>query len=349
MAKKTRILFAALLVLVMVFTAACTPKETDSDKDDKKSDKGNASLSDIFGKIEMDDEEPQVETTAPSMDINTMPTEDDETEPTEPIVDDETEPTEDNEQPQISGDLVGTVLYDRDGIKITVTAFDTNGYYGPEIEVIISNTSDKEVLVNTQNLSVNGYMMDDALLYAEVEPGTEVEDFFMFSSNEMARRGIKELSKVEFFIEVMDPETYETIHKTGLLTLNLTPECNQAIDYSGTELYNDGSIRIIYKGLESNSTFDGLVYFFVENNTGKDVSVYASGITINGVECNESFWTDLRKGTVSLDTMVLWDLSAVNLESIDQIESIALEFYVIDYESWDDLATTGTITINIEK
>ena len=338
MEKKTRILFAALLVLVMVFTAACTPKETDSDKDDKKSDKGNASLSDIFGKIEMDDEEPQVETTAPSMDINTMPTEDD-----------ETEPTEDNEQPQISGDLVGTVLYDRDGVKITVTAFDTNGYYGPEIEVIISNTSDKEVLVNTQNLSVNGYMMDDALLYAEVEPGTEVEDFFMFSSNEMARRGIKELSKVEFCIEVMEPDTYNTIHKTGLLTLNLTPECNQTIDYSGTELYNDGSIRIIYKGIENDSTFDGLVYFFVENSTGKDVSVYATNITINGVECNESFWTDLRKGTVSLDTMVLWDLSAVNLESIDQIESITMEFYVIDYESWEELSTTGPITINIEK
>jgi hypothetical protein len=338
MAKKTRILFAALLVLVMVFTAACTPKETDSDKDDKKSDKGNASLSDIFGKIEMDDEEPQVETTAPSMDINTMPTEDD-----------ETEPTEDNEQPQISGDLVGTVLYDRDGIKITVTAFDTNGYYGPEIEVIISNTSDKEVLVNTQNLSVNGYMMDDALLYAEVEPGTEVEDFFMFSSNEMARRGIKELSKVEFFIEVMDPETYETIHKTGLLTLNLTPECNQAIDYSGTELYNDGSIRIIYKGMESNSLFDGLVYFFIENSTGKDVSVYADSITINGVQCDEVFWADLRKGTVVLDTMVLWDLSAVNLESIDQIETMELKFRVIDSESWDDLTVTDTVTINIEK
>jgi hypothetical protein len=91
------------------------------------------------------------------------------------------------------------------------------------------------------------------------------------------------------------------------------------------------------------------VYFFVENSTGKDVSVYATNITINGVECNESFWTDLRKGTVSLDTMVLWDLSAVNLESIDQIESITMEFYVIDYESWEELSTTGPITINIEK
>lgn len=344
MAKKTKILFALLLVLVMVFTAACSAEDSDPDKDDKKSDKGSSSLSDIFGKDDEDEKDSEAETTAP-FDINEIET-------TAPIVEDETEstePSQDDEQPENPGNIIGTVLYDKDGIKVTVTGFETESYYGPEIGVLIENSSDKDAMVTSKQLSVNGCMMDDVMLYAEVAAGTKAEDFFMFSYDEMARRGIKELSKLEFYIEVMDPDTYDTIGKSELLTLNLTPECNQTFDYSGTELYNDGSIRIIYKGMESNSLFDGLVYFFIENSTGKDVSVYADSITINGVQCDEAFWADLRKGTVVLDTMVLWDLSAVNLESIDQIETMELKFRVIDSESWDDLTVTDTVTINIEK
>ncbi len=351
MAKKTRILFALLLVLVMVFTAACSGKKADDDKEDPKSDKGGSSLSDIFGKDE-DEKDNEAETTAP-FDINeieaTTPSEDDVTVPTQVEEIETTEPAEDEQPIQDQQSIVGTVLYDKGGIKITITNYEVNSYYGPEIDVIISNTSDKDVLVNTQHLSVNGYMMDDVLLYAEVAAGTEVEDFFMFSFDEMSRRGIKELSKLEFYIEVMDPETYDTIDKTKLLTLNLTPKCNQTIDYSGTELYNNKGIRIIYKGMEPDSMLDGLVYFFVENNTGKDVSVYASGITINGTLCDESFWTDLRKDTVGMDYLGLWNLSDVNLESLDQIETMELEFHIIDFETWDEITSTGTVTINIEK
>lgn len=343
MAKKTKTLFALLLVLVMVFTAACSSKDAD-DKDDKKSDKGSTSLSGVFGKDDEDEKDSEAETTAP-FDINELET-------TDPIAEEETEPTEpsqDDEQPENSGNIVGTVLYDKDGIKVTVTGFEAESYFGPEIYVLVENNSDKDAIVTTDLLSVNGYMMNDVGLYAEVAAGTETDDFFMFDYDEMARCGIKELSRVEFCIKVIDPESYDTIDISKLQTLNLTPACNQTIDYSGIELYNDGSIRIIYKDMESDSMFDALVYFFVENNTGKDVAVYADSITINGVACDEAFWADMRKGTVVLDAMVIWDLSAANLESIDQIETMELKFRVIDYESWDELTVTDTVTINIEK
>ena len=359
MAKKTRILFALLLVLMMVFTAACSGKDSDSDKDDKKSDKGGSSLSDVFGKGDQDEETDPTEpdmviTTQPIVNEGTEPTEPEETEPaeTEPA---ETEPTEpaETEPTEIEvlnpADIIGTVLYDHDGVKVTVTAFEDKSYYGPEISVIIDNTTDKSVLVSSEQLSVNGYMMDDVMLYAEVEPGTQVEDYLMFSDEDMAQCGITELANVEFYIQVMDPETYKTLDTSKLLSLKLIGNYDQAIDYSGTELYNQDGVRIIYKGIEGGSMFDGLVYLFVENNSGRDISVYAREITINGMASDDSFWSDLRAGTVVIDSMVMWDLEAVNVADVSQIETISMQFRIIDLESWDELAVTDTITINIEK
>lgn len=325
MAKKTRILLSLLLVLVMVFTAACTAKDADSEPDD---DKGSSSLSDKFGKDDKDDKDD--DTTEPSMDFVVT---------TDPAGDDET-------QPQL--DITDTVLYDQDGIKVTVTGYEKT-FFGPEITVLVENNTDKNVTVSTEHLSVNGYMFGDVMLYADVPAGKKANDSLMFSDEDLEKCGIQEISKLEFCIEVSDTETYDTIAMSELLTLNLTAQCNQKVDDSGVELYNKDGIRIIYKGTQASDLFDGIVDFFVENKSGRDISIYAKDISINGFACDDSFWADLRDGTVALESMILWDLSKVNLESVDQIENIELKFRVIDYESWDELTVTDTVTINIEK
>lgn len=363
MAKKTRALFAVLLVLVMVFTAACSADDSGSDKDDKKPGNGGSSLSDILGKDDKDDEADESEPTAPSIAIQTIPTEieteptEAETEPTEAETEPtETEPTEAETAPvedvvqlENPGQIIGTVLYNKDGIKVTVTGYKTESFYGPEISVKIENSSDKKVLVSTDLLSVNGYMMEDVLLYADVDAGSEVEDFFLFSNETLAQRGIKEISEVKFYIVVSDPDTYDTFDTSKLLSLNLTESYTRTVDYSGQELYNKDDIQIIFKGVGSDDLFDGLVYFLVKNNSGKNISVYAHEIFINGTKSDDTFWSDVRDGTVNLDSMVLWDLSSLRLTSVDEIETITLTLYVIDYDTWDEIDFTETITITIEK
>ena len=355
MAKKTRILFALLLVLVLVFTAACSAEDSSSDKDDKKPNKGGSTLSDIFGK---DDKDNENETTAPSMAIQTEPTEaetepteaeteptDAETEPTEA----ETEPVEDEELPENPGQIVGTVLYNKDGIKITVDSYETDSFYGPEIGVTIDNTSDKDVLVFTDLLSVNGCMMSDVMLYAEAEAGSKVEDFFMFSNETMKQYGITEISEVQFYITISDPETYQPLDTSKLKSLKLTESYTLTIDYSGAELYNKDGVRFICKGVGSDDLFDGMVYFFAENNTDKNISFYAQNVTVNGIETEDTFWIDTRSGTVVLDTMILWDLDALRLASVDQIETITMDLYLIDYDTWDDIDGIAGATITIQK
>lgn len=65
----------------------------------------------------------------------------------------------DGEDPAKDGlSVAETVLYDADGIVVTATGYE-EGWTGPEIKILVENNSEKNVLVTTASVSVNGYMM----------------------------------------------------------------------------------------------------------------------------------------------------------------------------------------------
>ena len=51
-----------------------------------------------------------------------------------------------------------TVLVDEAGIKITAKSFDPNGFWGPEVKLLIENNSGTDLTFQARNASVNGYM-----------------------------------------------------------------------------------------------------------------------------------------------------------------------------------------------
>ena len=51
-------------------------------------------------------------------------------------------------------------VYNDNGIVVTVTGIDTNSMWGTDISVLVENSSEQNVTVQTRNGSINGYMMD---------------------------------------------------------------------------------------------------------------------------------------------------------------------------------------------
>jgi hypothetical protein len=233
----------------------------------------------------------------------------------------------------------------KSGIKLTVTGYESESYIGPELAIQIENTSDRNVLVMSERLSVNGFMMEDALLTALVSADSVVDESIMFSRETFAQRGIKEIGKLEFHIEIFDTDTYDDIDKSDLLTLTLSEDYVVEVDYTGQELYNDNDIRIIYKGLDMDTSMNGLVYFLVENNSGKDISIWGRDVTINGIMDEDSFWIHARENTLAVGTLYLWEIGDYEIESVDQIETINLEFLVMEFDTMDDIAS---VPVNIE-
>ena len=309
MTKKSKMLLALLLALVMVVTTACSGSE---DVKAPASVNGDSSVT-------LNNE------SADSSSGNK---------------------TEDNVVAEIT--VAETVLYDVDGVKVTATGYE-EGWTGPEIKILVENNSDKNVLITSDSVSVNGYMMPFAALYAEVAAGKKANETLSLMSSELDRSGIDVLAELQFYLQIQNPETWETVATSELVTLTTSAApYEQPVDDSGDVLFDSNGIRIICKGLKQDIIWDGTVVFYMENNSGKEISIYAENVSVNGFMQDVGLWSDLRPGTKLIDGMSMIDLSDLEIESIDQIENIEFNLRVVDANTWEDIVTTDVLTLNFE-
>ena len=168
-------------------------------------------------------------------------------------------------------------------------------------------------------------------------------------SSELEQSGIDTLAELQFYLQIQDPETWETAATSELLTLTTSAApYEQPVDDSGDVLYDSNGIRIICKGLKQDIIWDGTVVFYMENNSGKAVSIYAENVSVNGFMQDVGLWSDLRDGTKLIDGMSMIDLSDLEIESIDEIKNIEFNLRVVDAETWEDIVTTDVLTLNFE-
>lgn len=255
----------------------------------------------------------------------------------------------DGEDPAKDGlSVAETVLYDADGIVVTATGYE-EGWTGPEIKILVENNSEKNVLVTTASVSVNGYMMPYASLYAEVAAGKKANESLSIMSSELEQSGIETLAEMQFYLQIQDPETWETVATSDLLTLTTSAApYEQPVDDSGDVLYDANGIKIVCKGLKQDIIWDGTVVFYMENNSGKAVSIYAENVSVNGFMQDVGLWSDLQEGTKLIDGMSMIDLSDLEIENIDEIKNIEFNLRVVDAETWQDIVTTDVLTLNFE-
>ena len=71
--------------------------------------------------------------------------------------------------------IAETVLYEAEGVTITATGYEES-WSGPQIKIVVENDTKQNLLVTVQSLSVNGYMMPTASLYAQVAAGKKTND-----------------------------------------------------------------------------------------------------------------------------------------------------------------------------
>ena len=220
---------------------------------------------------------------------------------------------------------------------------------GPEIKILVENNSDKNALITTASVSVNGYMMPTASLYAEVAAGKKANETFSIMSSELEQSGVETVAELQFYIQLQDPETLETVDTSELITLTTSAApFEQPVDDSGDVLYDSNGIKIVCKGLKQDIIWDGTVVFYMENNSGKAVSIYAENVSVNGFMQDVGLWSDLRPNTKLIDGMSMIDLSDIEIESINQIENIEFNLRVVDANTWEDIVTTDAMTLTFE-
>ena len=307
--KNVKILLALLLVLVLTLSSACSGRD---------------------------------EGEKPSADLNADNGAD------SGAVSDAEEPSEAEDTAIAEITIAETVLYEADGIKVTAVGYE-DGWMGPEVGILVENESEKNVLVTTDLLSVNGYMMQYSSLYTEVAAGKKANDTLTLGSSELKQSGIETVADLQFYIKVSDADTWDVLEKSELITLSTSAAgLEQPVDDTGDVLYEGNGIRVVCKGLKQDIIWDGTLVFYMENNSGAPISVYAENVSVNGFMQNVSLWSDLRDGTRLIDGMSLWDLSDLGLESIDDVEAIEFNLRIVHADTWDEIATTDVITLSFQ-
>ena len=238
------------------------------------------------------------------------------------------------------------VLVDQDGIKITALEYVKDSIWGDGIKVLLENETDKDVMVGCNALIVNDYMIND-LFASEVAAGKKSNETIYLSSSELKAAGIDTVGRIEIYFHVYDTDSYDKIFDSDCVTIETSAidSIDTTANDEGTELYNDGGIRIIGKTVDENSFWGTAILLYIENQSGNNVGISVDDLSINGFMLTPYFSTTVYDGKKCIDdiTIMSSELEENGIESIDEVE---LKFRVYNSDSYETIAESDPITFS---
>ncbi|MGN0624898.1 MAG: hypothetical protein ACI4I8_01360 [Oscillospiraceae bacterium] len=113
----------------------------------------------------------------------------------------------------------GDLAYEGNGIKIVVKGLaEDESIFGPSIVVYIENNSDKDVTVQTRDVSINGFMVD-AMFSCDVVAGKRAVDTITFMESDLEENEITAIEDVELSFHVFNMAEWETIVDTEVVNI----------------------------------------------------------------------------------------------------------------------------------
>ncbi len=237
------------------------------------------------------------------------------------------------------------VLFDGNDIKITATGIE-DSWAGTKLTLLIENNSSKGITVQARNANVNGYMVE-TMMSADVAAGKKANDGLTFQTSGLKECGIEDIATMEFFFHIFDSETWDEIVDTDVIKIatSIADGYVQKYDDSGEVLVDTNGVKIVGKGLSSDSSFFGPgVILYIENNSDKDITVQVRDVSVNGFMVDTSMSEDVVAGKKAISAVTFFK-SSLEDNGITDITDVELYFHIFDLKSWDAIFDSDVITI----
>ena len=250
-----------------------------------------------------------------------------------------TVPVEKESRPPETGSFP-QLLLDKRGLVITATGLVEHGVQGSALTVSIENRSETDVTVEVRDACVNGWMMDTSF-YAAVAAGQRIESSIVFFAFRMERSGIETIADMEFSFHILDQNRVTFLDSDTVRVRTPAADTYQyPVDDSGEELYNENGVRIISRGFSGDeSIFGPGLVLFMENTTGRTVTVQARGVSVNGEAVNVTFSEDILAGKRSVAAVILRGAS------LEEIRELNFYLRVTDRDQRTILFDTEPLTV----
>ena len=113
----------------------------------------------------------------------------------------------------------GNVLMDKEGIRIIEKGLtEDDSFWGPGIVLYIENNSDRDITVQTADVSVNGFMVD-ATMSEDVIAGRKAMSAVQFLSTDLEENSIEKIIDVELKFNIIDMESFDDIFDSDTISI----------------------------------------------------------------------------------------------------------------------------------
>ena len=116
-------------------------------------------------------------------------------------------------------DETGVELYRAGDVTVTAQVI-SDVFYGKTARLLVKNEGDRDVIVEAEHVSVNGYTLD-AWLYDTVCAGTVRYCQLDLFEMGLAENGIEQIETVTFRLNILDAQSFETLAQSELLTVTV--------------------------------------------------------------------------------------------------------------------------------
>lgn len=108
----------------------------------------------------------------------------------------------------------GVELVNQDGIRIVGKYVDEERLMGASVLLFMENNTGRNILIQCDDMSVNGFMVT-GFLYSAVNSGRMALDDITILSSDLEENGIESIEDIELIFQVIDSDTFDTILETG--------------------------------------------------------------------------------------------------------------------------------------
>ena len=237
------------------------------------------------------------------------------------------------------------------GVSVTAEGVTYDPITGPIIMLAVDNTTERDVLIQTDLAVVNGYMTEVECDF-EVEAEKSLTGELAIPYTSLALAGVDELAEIGFTLRILDAESFEVIAESEAVELTTSAKASYepSFDESGQLAYEGGDVKIILRGIDESGMLtdaDALIVYMY-NGSDKAVTVQAHNVTVNGFELTGAMNTVILPGKRAVDTVDFFrlELDEYGIASIDTVE---LSFRILDNSTWETIAESGVISVDIRN
>lgn len=259
--------------------------------------------------------------------------------------DDDDDNTDETFSVDFGGNFTSQVVYDKNNIKVTAEEMTYEEYYGPTISLLVENNSSKNINVSAKDTTVNNIVFN-TYFYVDINAGKKSYEDMYFYESDLKTCGIDKIGTIEFVLEIDEQETYDDIDKSGVISLVLDNSVSLAPAPKGDKIYSKNGVTVYSEACkdEDDDYYDYVTRFFVVNESDKYVTVSCQDVSVNGFMVDPYCSVSVPAGKMAYQNMYFYisDLEDNKIKNIEEVEFI---FNVYDYNTYDNIDKSETITI----